>query len=143
AVGLFVGRYLTLRFAPASRTRRAWQPNLVLAASGLLIAAGFFVTTDVDALVADRSQTIVSAMQGRDDSFDWRVQKWRRGAGIAAQMVDAMANGSWRYPECGIFFWLVLGLGVAVIRMAYQPPLQASEGRQQAAVASGYQKGGG
>src|SRR5260370_31082130 len=42
--------------------------------------------------------------------------------GIGAQMIDAMANGSWRYPECSIFFWLVLGLGTAVIRMAYQSP---------------------
>jgi O-antigen ligase len=42
-------------------------------------------------------------------------------AGVAAQMVDAMANGSWRFTEVSIFFWLVLGLGVAVIRMAYQP----------------------
>jgi O-antigen ligase len=41
-------------------------------------------------------------------------------AGVAAQMVDALANASWRYPECSIFFWLVLGLGVAMIRMAYQ-----------------------
>jgi O-antigen ligase len=44
-------------------------------------------------------------------------------AGVAAQMVDALANGSWRYAECSIFFWLVLGLGVAVIRMASQTPL--------------------
>src|SRR5439155_24492186 len=44
-------------------------------------------------------------------------------AGIAAQMVDAMANGSWRYAECSIFFWLVLGLGVAAIRMASPAPL--------------------
>jgi hypothetical protein len=43
-------------------------------------------------------------------------------AGVAAQMVDATANGSWRYSECSIFFWLVLGLGVAVTRMAYQAP---------------------
>ena len=35
-------------------------------------------------------------------------------------MVDALANGSWRYTECMIFFWLLLGLGVAVIRMAYR-----------------------
>jgi putative inorganic carbon (HCO3(-)) transporter len=45
-------------------------------------------------------------------------------AGIAAQMVDAMANGSWRYSECSIFFWLVLGLGMAVTRMAYQSPAE-------------------
>jgi O-antigen ligase len=41
-------------------------------------------------------------------------------AGVAAQMVDAMANASWRYAECSVFFWLVLGLGVALIRMASQ-----------------------
>jgi O-antigen ligase len=41
-------------------------------------------------------------------------------AGVAAQMVDAMANGSWRYNQCSIFFWLILGLGTAVTRMAYQ-----------------------
>ena len=40
--------------------------------------------------------------------------------GVTAQWVDSMANGSWRYMECSIFFWLVLGLGVAVTRMAYQ-----------------------
>jgi putative inorganic carbon (hco3(-)) transporter len=43
-------------------------------------------------------------------------------AGVGAQMVDALANGSWRFTECSIFFWLVLGLGVAMIRMAYQAP---------------------
>jgi O-antigen ligase len=47
-------------------------------------------------------------------------------AGITAQMVDATANGAWRYTECSIFFWLVLGLGVAVIRMAYQAPGSAT-----------------
>ena len=50
-------------------------------------------------------------------------------AGVAAQMVDAMANGSWRYTECSIFFWLVLGLGMAVTRMAYQT---TGRGRQMA-----------
>jgi O-antigen ligase len=45
--------------------------------------------------------------------------------GVAAQVVDAAANGSWRFMECGIFFWLLLGVGVAVIRMAYQMPSAA------------------
>ena len=40
--------------------------------------------------------------------------------GVAAQMVDALANGSWRFMECSIFLWLVLGLGVSASRMAYQ-----------------------
>jgi hypothetical protein len=40
-------------------------------------------------------------------------------AGVAAQMVDALANASWRYAECSVFFWLILGLGVALIRMGY------------------------
>ena len=40
--------------------------------------------------------------------------------GVAAQRVDVLANGSWRFMECSIFFWLVLGLGVSVSRMAYQ-----------------------
>lgn len=51
-------------------------------------------------------------------------------AGVSAQMVDAMANGSWRYSECSVFLWLVLGLGIAVVRMAYQteaPPYPAEE----------------
>jgi O-antigen ligase len=43
-------------------------------------------------------------------------------AGVAAQMVDALANGSWRYSDCSIFFWLMLGLGMAVVRMAYASP---------------------
>jgi O-antigen ligase len=55
--------------------------------------------------------------------------------GVASQMVDAMANGSWRYPECSVFFWLVLGLGVAVIRMAYQrAPAGAPAGLRAGAV---------
>jgi putative inorganic carbon (hco3(-)) transporter len=41
-------------------------------------------------------------------------------AGVGAQMVDALANGSWRYSECSVFFWLVLGLGIAATRMTVQ-----------------------
>jgi O-antigen ligase len=43
-------------------------------------------------------------------------------SGVAAQTVDAMSNPAWRYSECSVFFWLVLGLGMAVTRMAYQTP---------------------
>ena len=46
-------------------------------------------------------------------------------AGVSAQMVDAMANGSWRYSECSVFLWLVLGMGIAVVRMAYQTDARA------------------
>lgn len=53
--------------------------------------------------------------------------------GVTGQMVDALANGSWRYNECSIFFWLALGLGVAVTRMAYQTPAPSAAGRRPAA----------
>jgi O-antigen ligase len=43
-------------------------------------------------------------------------------AGVAAQMVDAIGNPAWRYPQCSLFFWLLLGLGAACIRMAYTIP---------------------
>ena len=131
-MGLFVGRYLTIRFAPASRTRRSWQPNLVLAASGLLIAAGFFVTTDVDALVADRSQTIVSAMQGRDDSFAWRVQKWR-GAAVMALRRPVWGWGPGQfvlhqssYTHLGAPGEAVRSFGASFDEMAYNEYLQTA-----------------
>src|SRR5262249_13152288 len=50
-------------------------------------------------------------------------------AAVAGQMVDAFANGSWRFAECSIFFWLALGLGTAVIRMADQPPRRSARPR--------------
>jgi O-antigen ligase len=43
-------------------------------------------------------------------------------AGVVAQMVDAIGNPAWRYPQCSLFFWLLLGLGAACIRMAYTIP---------------------
>jgi putative inorganic carbon (HCO3(-)) transporter len=207
-----------------ARLRRAWR--LVAATTGfsLIVALGFFASTDVDAFVSHRAGQITDAVHGRDESFSWRVQRWHGAlrmvserplwgwgpghfplvqstytqlgsprevvrqwgasfdelafneylqtaaelglpglalylailvgffckgvhalgrlptglrrtvllgcmAGVAAQMVDALANGSWRFTECSLFFWLILGLGVAVIRMAYQgpPTLSASE----------------
>jgi O-antigen ligase len=39
---------------------------------------------------------------------------------IAAQVVDAVSNPAWRYPVCGLYFWLVLGMGTALVRMAYR-----------------------
>lgn len=195
--------------------RRPTAFAAVMAAGGILLLFTFFAATGVDALVAERARQIPTALQRRDDSFEWRVRKWRgttrmamarpvfgwgpgqfvlnqdrftglgmsrdlvisygasfdemayneylqtaaelglpglllyllilisffskairalprlppgfrraclvgSAAGVAAQMVDAAANGSWRYAECSIFFWLVLGIGVAIVRMASQ-----------------------
>jgi O-antigen ligase len=231
-VGLLVWLYLAGRAASAVRRRWSWRATLVVATTGLLVAAGFLAVTDVDAIVAERAQKIAAATQGRDSSFAWRVQKWRGTtamavrrpvwgwgpgqfvlnqraytgigrsgeethhygpsfdemafndylqtaaelgfpglalylllllsffskagsalrrlpdglrrttllgcmAGIAAQMVDAMANGAWRYTECSLFFWLVLGLGVAVIRMAYQAPGSGTSAESRAASPAG------
>jgi putative inorganic carbon (HCO3(-)) transporter len=41
-------------------------------------------------------------------------------AAITAQAVDAVSNPAWRYPVCGLYFWLVLGMGTALLRMAYR-----------------------
>jgi O-antigen ligase len=46
-------------------------------------------------------------------------------AGVAAQMVDAIGNPAWRFPQCSLFLWLLLGIGVACIRMAYEPQGEA------------------
>jgi len=43
-------------------------------------------------------------------------------AGVVAQMVDAIGNPAWRYPQCSLFFWLLLGLGTACVRMACAMP---------------------
>jgi len=40
--------------------------------------------------------------------------------GVGAYAVDALGNVSWRYIECDMFFWLLLGLGMAIVRMAYE-----------------------
>lgn len=37
-------------------------------------------------------------------------------AAIGAQMVDAFANPAWQFAEVNLFFWLMLGLGVAASR---------------------------
>jgi putative inorganic carbon (HCO3(-)) transporter len=42
-------------------------------------------------------------------------------AAVAAQAVDAVSNPAWRYSVCALYFWLVLGMGTALIRMAYRP----------------------
>jgi O-antigen ligase/polysaccharide polymerase Wzy-like membrane protein len=223
AVGLLVWLFLAGWSAPSPHSRRWWRAALAVAGCGLLVGAGFFAVSDVNAVVADRAREIPTALHGQDQNFAWRVQKWRGTvvmaarrpvwgwgpgqyvlhqypythissypgtspaaereelrrygasfddmayndflqtaaelgfpglalylllltsffsksgralrrlpeglrrmtllgcmAGIAAQMVDALANGSWRYTECTIFFWLVLGLGMAAARMAYQ-----------------------
>jgi O-antigen ligase len=51
-------------------------------------------------------------------------------AGVAAQMVDAVANPAWRFPQCSLFFWLLLGMGAACVRMAYAMPAPHSDGWQ-------------
>jgi putative inorganic carbon (hco3(-)) transporter len=217
AAGLGVLLLLRERRAPHARAARSWKPALVLALSGMLIVIGFFVTSDVDALVAHRARQFSTAVRGEDRSFNWRLAKWRGAAamardrpflgwgpghfvlyqhpythlglsqqdvyqfgasfddmayndylqtaaeigipglllyllllasfftkalralprlpgglrratlvgcvaGVVAYMIDSAANGSWRYIECSLFFWLLLGLGVAVIRMAHQQP---------------------
>jgi len=43
-------------------------------------------------------------------------------SGIAAQCVDAVSNPAWRYSVCALYFWLVLGLGIALMRSAYHLP---------------------
>jgi putative inorganic carbon (hco3(-)) transporter len=205
--------------------RRARRAGAVFAITAIIVvgAVGFVAAAGVDALVAGRAHEVSTALEGRDFSFAWRVQKWRGTvamvarrpvwgwgpgqfvleqypythlglpadevrrygasfdemayneylqtaaelglpglalyllilasffskagralrrlpdglrriillgciAGAAAQMVDAMANGSWRYAECSVFFWLILGLGMAVTRMAYHvpPPIDLS-----------------
>jgi O-antigen ligase len=40
---------------------------------------------------------------------------------IAAQAVDAVSNPAWHYSVCALYFWLVLGMGTALVRMAYRP----------------------
>jgi O-antigen ligase len=221
AVGVLVWVLLAGRAAAPLRAPRQRRATLIVAATGLLVAIGFFVVTGVHVLVADRSRTMAAAVRGQDLSFAWRVEKWRGAmrmaaerplwgwgpgqfvlhqaaythsgrppqeihrdgasfdemafneymqiaaelglpglalyllilvaffskalralprlpeglrravlqgcvGGVAAQMVDAAANGSWRFTECSIFFWLLLGIGVAVIRMAAMSPSPAT-----------------
>src|SRR5262249_7079437 len=63
------------RRAPRPRAARNWKSALVLPLSGLLIVAGFFVTSDVDALVARRARQFSTAVHGEDRSFNWRLEK--------------------------------------------------------------------
>jgi putative inorganic carbon (HCO3(-)) transporter len=46
-------------------------------------------------------------------------------AAVAAQAVDAVSNPAWRHSVCALYFWLVLGMGTALLRTAYR----ATEGR--------------
>jgi O-antigen ligase len=43
-------------------------------------------------------------------------------AAVAAQSIDALTNPAWRYSVCALYFWLVLGTGTALVRMAYRQP---------------------
>jgi O-antigen ligase len=49
-------------------------------------------------------------------------------AAVAAQMVDAVGNPAWRFPQCSLFFWLMLGMGTSCIRMAYTMPAAENRG---------------
>src|SRR5262249_35173375 len=40
---------------------------------------------------------------------------------VAAQCVDMFSNPAWRWSVCALYSWLVLGLGMALVRMAYRP----------------------
>jgi putative inorganic carbon (HCO3(-)) transporter len=46
---------------------------------------------------------------------------------VAAQAVDAVSNPAWRYSVCALYFWLVLGMGTALLRMAYRPTQEGGE----------------
>src|SRR5205085_717878 len=59
--------------------------TLVVGAAGLMVAAGFFAVSDVDAIVTHRAREVSTAIQGRDHNFAWRVQKWRGAAAMVAQ----------------------------------------------------------
>src|SRR5262249_50056240 len=76
-VGLIVWLFLSARSAGVGRSARQWRAALVVGVFGLLIGIGFLTVTDVDATVAARAQEISTAVQGKDVSFAWRVQKWR------------------------------------------------------------------
>jgi putative inorganic carbon (HCO3(-)) transporter len=47
-------------------------------------------------------------------------------AAIAAQVTDAVSNPAWRYPVCGLYFWLVLGMGTALVRIAARRAAESS-----------------
>jgi O-antigen ligase len=44
-------------------------------------------------------------------------------AGMVGFCIDAISNPAWQYAQVSIFFWLLLGLGVAAMRprAAYNP----------------------
>jgi O-antigen ligase len=49
---------------------------------------------------------------------------------VAAQAVDALSNPAWRYSVCALYFWLVLGMGTALLQMAYRPPGHPSDAQE-------------
>ena len=46
-------------------------------------------------------------------------------AALAGQSIDALASPSWQFPEVSLFFWVVLGLGLASLRPATAQPAAA------------------
>jgi O-antigen ligase len=49
-------------------------------------------------------------------------------AAVTTQCVDAVSNPAWRASVCSLYLWLVLGLGTALVRMAYRGRAESSEG---------------
>jgi O-antigen ligase len=47
-------------------------------------------------------------------------------AAVAGQMVDALANPAYQFGEVSLFFWLILGIGMAAAGIAPQPAAAAA-----------------
>lgn len=48
-------------------------------------------------------------------------------AGVVGQMVTAVANPAWEYPECSLFYWFVLGLGMVAAGLDSSQGVDATE----------------
>jgi O-antigen ligase len=48
-------------------------------------------------------------------------------AGLASQMVCALGNPAWEFPECSFFLWAVLGLGAATAGFGERRPSAGEE----------------
>jgi O-antigen ligase len=51
-------------------------------------------------------------------------------AAIAAQMVSSIGNPAWEYAECSLFFWLMLGLGMAAAGVGERGAASAAPARR-------------
>lgn len=84
------------------------QTAAELGLPGLLLYVGvpvFFLATAVRALNTMRYGFRQAALIGLI-------------AGVVGQMVSAVANPAWEYPECSLFYWFVLGLGMVAAGLA-------------------------